>query len=207
MIARLAVAAFCFFLLPGCATGPHSRAQEFERSLRQGRTGQAASMMETADGSAVDAAVLTEALQKGRVGDMPLAAEWDRARATAEVEVGRHRYLLMRIGGDWKIRCTTIGPYHDRTPEMTLLLAVHFIRNGDFEAFRRLAPPSLKQSTGVFPEEFRRRLRNWTDEVAAAACHPFALRDGRATLHYGPGGSKTLTMIQSDGRWRILDLW
>ncbi|RJO66769.1 MAG: hypothetical protein C4523_11475 [Myxococcales bacterium] len=208
MVKRLLLISLVGLIFAGCASGkgPRWRAQEFSRAVADRQADQAAAMLD--EGAArIDGATLAEALAKGRVGDFPFAADWDRAEATATVRAGKDVFLLARSGEEWKIRCATIGPYHDRTPEMTVLLARHLIAKGDFDAIQSLVPADVEQSPVSPPASLVQELRQWDAELAPYACAPFSVVGDVAELRYGPAGDKTVRLVREGESWRIRDLW
>ncbi len=202
---------FCLLLLCGvclfasCANGPVWRAREFSRNLEKRDAARTVNMLENAEQVANSDAV-AQAVRSGLAGAVPVNSEWDRAKTVTRVDVGSETYMLARVGENWKIRCATVGPFHDQTPEMTLLLAMHLIESGRFEDLRKLIPQNAA-SGGAFSPEFRKELAAWAKELHPQRCKPFDIEGSRAMLRYGEGERKALRLVREREGWRIVELW
>lgn len=200
--------AFALLAASGCAgKGPCLRAREYDQALKQEQAGALAAFSVDENGAELDADAFYKALRLGAVGEEVSEASWKGAEADAKIRAGGNLYLLRRMNGEWKVHCTNAGPFHDRTPEMTLLLAIHAIKKGDFELLSGLLPSDLEQAKKPFPKPFKDDLLIWARELQSRVCEPFNITGDEAVLDYGSGLKKTLRLVREGKSWRILDLW
>lgn len=193
-----------FFALTACSVGPQNRARAFDEAIRSENLSQAAAMLADEAYPGVDGELLQSAVSAGRMAKEPRPEDWRKAETRARVSVGREIYLLKREGQEWKIQCATVGPFHDRNPEMTLLLAIHFIEHDDYSSLFGLAPAALKLSESPPPRPFIAQLKRMAGELRSYFCEPFSIEGDEAELVYG---SRTLRMLREGSSWRIADLW
>jgi hypothetical protein len=209
MIARLPIhilALLVGLILVACATGPVQTARAYQDAIAARQPGAIARLSE-GDGLA-NQEWMEQALAAGAFGPLPDDSQWNTQQVTAKVEAGDAVYLLAKHGDEWKVRCASIGPYHDYTPEMTLLLAVHLIKSSKFNELRELLPSTLELTGAEFPAAFQDELRRWASWMSMAACRPFAINYGRAELLYSAeGGRKRVVLVLERNHWKIEALW
>ncbi len=192
-------------LVVACASGPTARVEDYQRAMLAHDAAALVSLSTENGISSVPEPELEQAMQQGYVA----AAEDEKTSisATAEVNEGGQRYLLVHQGQQWKIQCATIGPFHNYTPESTLLLARHLIRFESYDDLRALLPTELEQSKSPLDPAFIEQLQSFVDETASARCEPFQIEGDLARLRYGASKEKTLLLIRQENRWKIKELW
>ncbi len=193
-------------VLCGCATGPSALAQKYNQAVRSGDAHAICALLEDSQCS-TDSSFIDNALVRKQVNLTGEGRRGQETHASATVSIGNNQYLMVEQSNGWRMQCSTIGPYHDRSPEATLLLALHLIETNNFTALRRLAPQNLEIADAPWPESFTESLIDWAGALSAHACQPFRIDRNHAELTYGEDGRQTVKMLNENGHWRIEELW
>ena len=193
------------FLAVACASGPTARVEDYRRAISAHDAAALASLSVENGVSSISESVLEQAMQQGYVATVEDGKT--SISATAEVDADGQRYLLVRQGQQWKIQCATIGPFHNYTPESTLLLARHLIRSESYDDLRALLPAELEQSKTPLDPVFIEQLQLFVDETTSALCESFQIEGDLARLRYGASKQKTLLLLRQENRWKIKELW
>jgi len=189
-------------MLSACSVNPVLQAKKYEHAI-SGKN--ATSVIDMMENKAVSRARIQSAINKGEYGQLSRTNDWNGAETVSHLKMEKNSYLMVYKGNSWKIRCSTVGPYHDGNPEMTLLLFLHHIKNYNEMELRKLISNDLKLQEEEFSDEFKNKLLEFADEITPESCKAFEYISNNAYLAYS--GHKTLSMVKEPDGWRILDLW
>lgn len=202
IIPKIFLVATTILLVSACATSPGLVAKRYERAVVSKNATAVISMQEKNE---ISQGEMQQTLAEGNFGTPNSENQWEHQKSSTTIKVGTNNYLMVNEGNKWKIRCATIGPFHDKTPEMTLLLFLHHIKNYNENAIRRLVSSELKLQSEPFPAEFKQQLVDFSEEISSKSCNRFEIKENLAYLAYG--SNKTLTLKKESEGWRVLDLW
>ncbi len=186
-------------LLSSCAQSPQASVRAYLRAAEGGNSTALATYSTTeADYSA--------ALENRWLADKEYPLASDESENMALVTEAGHKFLLKRSADKWLVDCTTRGPFHRQTPEMTLLLVRFLVMKGRFAELAELSPEGAFEVSVEFSEEQKQNWRNFAESITPYACRPFDVSGDEAVLYYGDEYRPRVKMLRQNGLWCILEI-
>lgn len=216
---RAALPITLVLLLGGCpsldaGTTPESTVAAFSGALREGRTGDAYSLMSDSYRRRVTLDEFrryfrdypAEVQQTARALSRPLG----RAEQEAVVEYGDGESLrLVREHGDWRVATDVVDFYDQTTPRAALRSFVRAMERRRYDVVLSLIPEADREGMGeermreTWEGEGREEVERLLNNLRAALDDPIEEVGDRATMSYGD--HFRVQFVREEGVWRIED--